>query len=62
MAYASFPYPPFAFFKFSSNKVFLTNSAILTYELLNYTGNTMLITISMDAYNDNLRKNERLIE
>jgi hypothetical protein len=61
MAYASFP-STFCFFQVFIEQGFLTDSAILTYELLNYTGNTMLITISVDAYNDNLRKNERLIE
>ena len=37
----------------SSNKVFLTGSAVLTYEILKYTTNSVFIAISTDAYNDN---------
>ena len=36
-----------------SNKVFLTGSAILTYEILKYTTNAVFIAISTEAYNDN---------
>ena len=37
----------------ASNKVFLTGSAILTYEILKYTTNAVFIAISTEAYNDN---------
>ena len=37
----------------SSNKAFLTGSAILTYEILKYTTNSVFIAISTDTYNDN---------
>ena len=37
----------------SSNKVFLTGSAILRYEILKYTSSSVFIAISTDAYNDN---------
>lgn len=37
----------------SSNKAFLTGSAVLTYEILKYTTNSVFIAISTDTYNDN---------
>ena len=37
----------------SSNKAFLTGSAILTYEILKYTTSSVFIAISTDTYNDN---------
>lgn len=37
----------------ASNKVFLTGSAILTYEILKYKTNAVFIAISTEAYNDN---------
>jgi len=37
----------------ASNKVFLTGSAILTYEILKYTTNAVFIAISTEVYNDN---------
>jgi hypothetical protein len=37
----------------SSNKVFATGSAILTYEILKHTSSSVFIVISTDSYNDN---------
>ena len=37
----------------SSNKVFLTGSALLTYEILKHTSTSVFIAIYTDAYNDN---------
>ena len=46
----------------SSNKVFLTGSAILTYEILKYTSNSVFIAISTDAYNDNYNLMSKITE
>lgn len=46
----------------SSNKVFLTGSAILTYEILKYTTNSVFIAISTDAYNDNYNLVSKMTE
>lgn len=46
----------------SSNKVFLTGSAILTYEILKYTTNAVFIAISTDAYNDNYNLVSKMTE
>ena len=46
----------------SSNKVFLTGSAILTYEILKYTSNSVFIAISTDAYNDNFNLMSKITE
>lgn len=46
----------------SSNKVFLTGSAILTYEILKYTSNSVFISISTDAYNDNYNLMSKITE
>jgi hypothetical protein len=37
----------------SSNKVFATGSASLTYEILKHTSSSVFIVISTDSYNDN---------
>jgi len=46
----------------SSNKVFLTGSATLTYEILKYTTNSVFIAISTDAYNDNYNLISKMTE
>ena len=46
----------------SSNKVFATGSAILTYEILKYTSNSVFIAISTDAYNDNFNLMSKITE
>ena len=46
----------------SSNKVFLTGSATLTYEILKYTTNSVFIAISTDAYNDNYNLVSKMTE
>ena len=46
----------------SSNKVFVTGSAILTYEILKYTSNSVFIAISTDAYNDNFNLMSKITE
>ena len=46
----------------SSNKVFLTGSAVLTYEILKYTTNSVFIAISTDAYNDNYNLVSKMTE
>jgi len=46
----------------SSNKVFLTGSATLTYEILNYTTNSVFIAISTDTYNDNYNLVSKMTE
>jgi len=46
----------------SSNKVFSTGSAILTYEILKYTSNSVFIAISTDAYNDNYNLMSQITE
>jgi hypothetical protein len=46
----------------SSNKVFLTGSAILTYEILKYTTNSVFIAISTEAYNDNYNLISKMTE
>ena len=46
----------------SSNKVFLTGSAILTYEILKYTTNSVFIAISTEAYNDNYNLVSKITE
>lgn len=46
----------------SSNKVFATGSAILTYEILKYTSDSVFIAISTDAYNDNFNLMSKITE
>ena len=46
----------------ASNKVFLTGSAILTYEILKYTTNSVFIAISTDTYNDNYNLVSKMTE
>jgi hypothetical protein len=46
----------------SSNKVFLTGSATLTYEILKYTTNSVFIAISTDTYNDNYNLVSKMTE
>jgi len=46
----------------SSNKVFATGSAILTYEILKYTSNSVFIAISTDTYNDNFNLMSKITE
>ncbi len=46
----------------SSNKVFLTGSATLTYEILKYTTNSVFIAISTDTYNDNCNLVSKMTE
>ena len=46
----------------SSNKVFLTGSAIMTYEILKYTTNSVFIAISTEAYNDNYNLVSKITE
>ena len=46
----------------SSNKVFATGSAILTYEILKYTRDSVFIAISTDAYNDNFNLMSKITE
>jgi len=46
----------------SSNKVFLTGSATLTYEILKYTPNSVFIAISTDTYNDNYNLVSKMTE
>jgi hypothetical protein len=46
----------------SSNKVSLTGSAILTYEILKYTTNAVFIAISTEVYNDNYNLVSKIIE
>ena len=46
----------------SSNKVFLTGSANLTYEILKYTSNSVFIAISTEAYNDNYNLVSKITE
>ena len=46
----------------SSNKVFLTGSATLTYEILKYTTNSVFIAISTDTYNDNYNLISKMTE
>ena len=46
----------------SSNKVLATGSAILTYEILKYTSDSVFIAISTDAYNDNFNLMSKITE
>lgn len=46
----------------SSNKVFATGSAILTYEILKYSSDSVFIAISTDAYNDNFNLMSKITE
>lgn len=46
----------------SSNKVFSTGSALLTYEILKYTSSSVFIAVYTDAYNDNYNLVSKMTE
>ena len=46
----------------SSNKAFLTGSALLTYEVLKHTSTSVFIAIYTDAYNDNFNLMSKITE